>query len=157
MFFADRVRAFANIGRATRAGGRMTFVCWQTLDRNPWMGSATSVVRSLLADPPPLVASGAGPFAFGDASFVEGVLTGAGWQSIDLVSFDTVARMGGDGGVEGAVHHALSSSAVKAMLAPVDADVRERAADILRVQYAEVAVNGVVQFPAAAWLVSARV
>ena len=38
MFFADPARAFANLGHALRPGGRFAFVCWQAIDRNPWMG-----------------------------------------------------------------------------------------------------------------------
>ena len=155
MFFADPVRAFANIARATRPGGRLAFVCWRTLDRNPWMSSATEVLRGLMADPPPPPASGAGPFAFGDAAFVERVLADAGWRDVSLTAFDTVAHMGGDGGVDGAVEQALGSSAVKAMLAAGEPGLRARAAEILRARFAEQAVDGAVRFPAAAWLVSA--
>lgn len=155
MFFADPVRAFTNIGRATRPGGRLVFVCWRTLDRNPWMSSATEVIRGLMTDPPPPPASGAGPFAFGDAAFVERVLTGAGWRDVALTAFDTEAHMGGDGGIDGAVEQALGSSAVKAMLAAGAPDLRERATEILRVRFAEHVVDGAVRFPAAAWLVAA--
>ncbi|TFG97014.1 MAG: class I SAM-dependent methyltransferase, partial [Myxococcales bacterium] len=37
MFFADPVAAFANVHRALRPGGRVAVVCWQGIDRNPWL------------------------------------------------------------------------------------------------------------------------
>ena len=37
MFFDDPPRAFANLHRAMRKGGRLAFVCWQALHKNPWM------------------------------------------------------------------------------------------------------------------------
>src|ERR671911_364958 len=35
MFFEDPQAAFANIGAATRPGGRLAFVCWRTMAENP--------------------------------------------------------------------------------------------------------------------------
>ena len=37
MFFDDPVAAFANLGRALTADGRMVFACWQGLGDNAWM------------------------------------------------------------------------------------------------------------------------
>jgi len=37
MFFTDPTAAFANLRRALRPGGRVTFVCWQKIADNPWL------------------------------------------------------------------------------------------------------------------------
>ena len=37
MFFADPIAAFANLARALRPGGRVAFVCWQSLFANQWV------------------------------------------------------------------------------------------------------------------------
>ena len=37
MFFADSEAAFANLRVALRPGGRLVFVCWQELGKNPWL------------------------------------------------------------------------------------------------------------------------
>jgi SAM-dependent methyltransferase len=34
MFFADPIAGFANLCRALRPGGRLAFVCWQSLFTN---------------------------------------------------------------------------------------------------------------------------
>ncbi|MEO5839556.1 MAG: class I SAM-dependent methyltransferase [Acidimicrobiales bacterium] len=155
MFFADPVRAFHNFATATRAGGRLAFVCWQPLDRNPWMTDAPDVIRSLMDDPPP-PPPGAGPFAFGDTTFVGRVLADAGWSQTSYASFETNARMGGNGGVAGAVQQALGSSLAKGLLEVGDATLRESAAAILTDRFESLSVDGVVSFPAAAWIVTAR-
>jgi len=156
MFFADPVRAFRNFAGATRPEGRLAFVCWQPLESNPWMNAAPNVIRSLMDDPPPPPPPGAGPFAFGDTTFVDRVLAEAGWSQASIAPFETHARMGGNDGVAGAVNQALGNSAAKALLAMGDATVRERAAAILADEFESLSVDGVVSFPAAAWLVTAR-
>ena len=156
MFFADPIRAFRNFATSTRAGGRLAFVCWQPLERNPWMLAAPTVIRSLMDDPPPPAPPGAGPFAFGDTAYVEGVLADAGWNQCSMASFETDAQMGGNDGVKGAVDQALGSSVVKALLAAGEASLRDRAAAILTEQFEALSVDGLVTFPAAAWLVTAR-
>jgi SAM-dependent methyltransferase len=156
MFFADPVRAFRNIASATRDGGRLAFACWQPLERNPWMTAAPEVLRSLMDDPPPAPPPGAGPFAFGDTAFIDRVLADAGWTERSIAPFETQTQMGGDDGVQGAVDQALSNSAAKALLAAGDATLRERAAAILTDRFAALSVDGVVSFPAATWVVTAR-
>jgi SAM-dependent methyltransferase len=156
MFFADPVAAFANLAAATEPGGRVAFVCWQPIARNPWMSTGSDVVRGLLSEPPPPPSPGAGPFAFGDTAFVERVLGDAGWTSVHCESFETMADMGGDAGIEGAVRQSLTSSATKALLALGDESTRERAAALLRERFTADAVDGVVRYPAAAWVVTAR-
>ena len=157
MFFADPVRAFRNFATATRPNGRLVFVCWQPLERNPWMIAAPKVLRSLMDDPPPPPPPGAGPFAFGETEFVDRVLADAGWTERFIAPFETNARMGGNEGVNGAVNQALSNSAARALLAAAgDETLRDRAAAILTDQFESLSVDGVVRFPAAAWLVTAH-
>jgi SAM-dependent methyltransferase len=136
MFFADPVRAFRNFANATRPAGRLAFVCWQPLERNPWMLAGPAVLRSLMDDPPPPPPPGAGPFAFGDTAFVDRVLGEAGWTERGIAPIETNARMGGNDGVQGAVNHALGNAAARALLAAGDASLRDRAAARLTDQFA---------------------
>ena len=154
MFFADPVRAFRNFATATRREGRLAFVCWQPLEHNPWMNAAPNALRSLMDNPPPPRIHWAS-FAM-QPSFVDRVLTEAGWAQRSMAPFETHARMGGNDGVQGAVNQALSNSAAKALLAAGDATLRDRAAAILTDQFESRSVDGVVSFPAAAWLVTAH-
>jgi len=150
------VRAFANVAAATRPGGRLAFVCWQTVAANPWMGRPVEVVRSLLADPPPPPQPGPGPFAFADPIYVDGVLANAGWTDRRIEPCTPEVRLGGDAGVFGAVEQVLTSSATRALLAAASPAVREQAVALLTEEFTAHVVDGVVTFPAAAWLVTAR-
>ena len=156
MFFADPVRAFANLASATRSGGRLAFVCWQGVEHNPWMGRPIAAVRSRLVEPPAPIAPGPGPFAFADAAYVEGVLAGAGWSDVTITPCPTTVGLGGGGGVAGAVQQVLGIGVVKALLEPAPGPVRAEVAAALAGEFSGCVVDGVVTFPAAAWLVTAR-
>jgi SAM-dependent methyltransferase len=84
MFFADPVAAFANIRRALRPGGRMTFVCWQPLQLNDWMRIPLEAALPLLPPMPPPDPHAPGPFAFADGERVRAILAQAGFEGIDL-------------------------------------------------------------------------
>src|SRR5690606_21900379 len=67
-----------------RAGGRLAFVCWQSLVENPWAFVPVGAALQHLP-PPELPAPNApGPFAFADPEHVRGVLGGAGFADIAL-------------------------------------------------------------------------
>lgn len=50
MFFADPVAAFANIRRALKAGGRLTFASWRCADENPLAALPIEAARPFLPD-----------------------------------------------------------------------------------------------------------
>ncbi len=85
MFFADPVAAFANIRRHIRPGGRLAFACWQPARENAWFPGPV-LARHLPPPPSPPADAPAtpppGPFAFGDAEYVRGVLESAGFGDI---------------------------------------------------------------------------
>jgi SAM-dependent methyltransferase len=102
MFFDEPVVAFENIRRHLRPGGRLAFVCWQPLERNPWF---VAPAIAAFAQPPPAPAPGkspTGPFALADAEQTAGILRSAGfaevrWSTHELaveVPRDTVADEG---------------------------------------------------------------
>jgi ubiquinone/menaquinone biosynthesis C-methylase UbiE len=60
MFFDDPEVAFANLAKAARSGGRLSFVCWQEMFANEWIAvrNLSSDLRHVLMTPsvqPPLV------------------------------------------------------------------------------------------------------
>jgi len=86
MFFADPVAAFANIGRAMAAGGRLAFVCWQGAEANPWFTLAGRALSGLAGFelPPPPPPDGPGPLAFADPDRVRTILVSAGWDQVSV-------------------------------------------------------------------------
>ena len=84
MFFDEPKTAFANIRSHLAPGGRLAFACWQPVAKNPWfVGPA---LKDLVPPPPPPAPgkSPTGPFAFGDADYVRGILQAAGFAGIAL-------------------------------------------------------------------------
>jgi SAM-dependent methyltransferase len=84
MFFADPPAAFANVRRALRPNGTLSFVCWQGPLDNEWM-SVPVIAAAEVIGPPPLPEPGApGPFALADPDRVGEVLASAGFGEIDI-------------------------------------------------------------------------
>jgi len=82
MFFDDPQAAFANILRALRPGGRLVFVCWQEIAKNPWMAIPGAAAMQHLDPPAPPDPSAPGPFAFADRERVAGLLEAAGFSKV---------------------------------------------------------------------------
>ena len=119
MFFDDATKAFANVRRALRPGGRLAFVCWRGLDRNDWMRipatAATSVLGAPLSVPH---GDGPGPFSLANPDRIRSVLGSAGFRDIDVspqndrLSFPVarVPEFAVDSTAHGAVREALRSA-----------------------------------------------
>ena len=127
MFFDAPELAFANLRRALRPGGRLAFVCWQALARNPWMAVPVEAVARVIPMPPPPAPDAPGPFAFADAARVGGILERAGFGEVRFENVEQELRVG-PGDLDGAVSLLLE-------LGPAGAALRE-APDRQRVQAA---------------------
>ena len=159
MFFADPVRAFTNIAASVRADGNLAFVCWQSLDRNPWLGLPIEVLQSFTgaASAPASLAPGApNPVAFADPVHTEEILRSSGWTGISLEPVEPLLIIGGDDGIEGAVQLALNGSSMKALLQDDDGSLRARVVDALTERLAEFVTDDTVLMQSSAWLVTAR-
>jgi len=158
MFFADPAAAFANLAGALRPGGRVAFVCWQALDRNPWVLAPLRAVAGIVALPAPPPPGSPGPFGFADPERVRGVLAGAGFSQVALEPHEGELSLGAQRGLDGAVEFMLEMGPVGAALreAGADATVRGRAAAAIREALAPFATPGGVRVGYAAWIATAR-
>ncbi len=87
MFFDESVTAFANVRAHMRPGGRLAFVCWQSLADNPWFAGAS---LQPFCPPPPRPGPGKnaiGPFTFAAPEHTAGVLAGSGWSAIEVTPY----------------------------------------------------------------------
>lgn len=93
MFFADPVAAFTNMHRALRPGGRLAFVCWQPMDKNPFFRRPVDAVlarldsavdRAAVAQTMMTTPNEPGPFAFEDSARVTDILRRAGFDDIQV-------------------------------------------------------------------------
>lgn len=83
MFFADSVKAFANIRRALKPGARLSMACWSNLDVNPWFHVPMYAAKARLGAPPRVDPDAPGPMAFRNIDRVCGILGEAGYENIN--------------------------------------------------------------------------
>jgi SAM-dependent methyltransferase len=155
MFFADPPGAFTNLRRALVPGGRLAFICWQGIDRNPWMLEPVRAVAPHVQMPPPPEPGAPGPFAFADADRVRGILTEAGFGEIALEREERDMLLGGNVDLDGAVQFALQMGPAAAALREADARAKEAAAASVRTALEPFVTAEGVRLGAAAWIVTA--
>ena len=162
MFFADPMAAFANLRRVVAADARLVFACWRAFEENPMFTLGTSVLAERLDPRPgPPAPNEPGPTAFADRARLAGLLSAAGWASVDITPLDVTLDYGfdGDDGVEQRLATVLSITtgrAAREILEP--ALTSEAWAELLEDVRAELRrglVDGAVKVPAALWLVTA--
>ncbi len=94
MFFQDPVVAFTNLRRALKRDARMAFVCWRSLDDNPWMKAPMAAAAKHIDVPRP-EPHAPGPMAFADAQRTRGILERAGFREVAFEPFDAPMNVGG--------------------------------------------------------------
>ena len=119
MFFDDPRAAFRNLRAAVRSGGRLSFVCWQDLAKNPWAARPLEAVMRLLPEsamPDILRAGRPGPFFMSDPARVRAILGAAGWKDVSLEAVEMPLHVGGAATLDEAVAYSLQiGSAARAM------------------------------------------
>lgn len=155
MFFADPVAAFANIAGALRTGGRLAFVCWQGLLQNKWMAVPAMAIAAHVPLPDPGGPAQPGPFAFGDADRVRGILTDAGLTDVTIEPVERSVLLGGHGSLDDAMEFLSGTSLKRALLADAPPEVLRPALDSVRAALAPFETPEGVRVGAAAWLVTA--
>ena len=150
MFFGDPDAAFANLGRALVAGGRMVLLAWQPLSQNEWMRelmTALAAGRDLPSPP----ADAPGPFSLSDPDRVRTLLSGAGFTDIELVE----TRGGMWFGADADEADAFVLGQLGWLLQDLDPPGRARALDALHASNASHASDQGVLYDSAAWIIAA--
>ena len=153
MFFADPGRAFANLRRALRPGGRLAFVCWQSLDKNPWMAVPMAAAAREIAFPPPPAPGTPGPFAFADAARVRGILEEAGFGDSTFTAHEEVLTIGGTRSLAEAVEFLVQMGPTGAALRQADADAAVRVQAVVKSALTPYVTRAGVRMDSAAWIV----
>lgn len=153
MFFDQPVAAFHNLLNATKPGGRLCFVCWQTGDKNPWYTFPSRTLAPHVELPPPPPAGGPGPFAFGDDAMVRSVLDTAGYADVAFEGMDTEVVMGD---ATDDAHEFILRGPIAAALAAAPEAARAAGEDAVRAALVARSSGGEIRFPAAVWFVTAR-
>lgn len=151
MFFEDPDAAFANLRRAVRPGGGLTFACWRGAADNPLSLAPLEAAAPFLPEPPTIPAEGPGRFAFADADRVRGILDRSGWRRVDIEPLDVATPVSFDELMILSLRLGLLST----LLPGQDEAVRRRIAEAVAVRLEAYVEDGRVPMTAACWLVTA--
>ncbi|GAA3657361.1 class I SAM-dependent methyltransferase [Microbacterium marinilacus] len=149
MFFAEPHAAFANLARATAAGGRLVMSVWRDADRNAW---ARPLLSRILDAPAP--ADRSGPFSLADPDATRALLERAGWTRVAFEEVRWPLWYGPD--VDTALTTLTRLDDPREALSRFDGDDRRRAERRLRDELAAHLTADGVLFDARAWIVTAR-
>ncbi|WP_437609744.1 methyltransferase domain-containing protein [Sorangium sp. So ce834] len=156
MFFADPAAAFENLRKALRRGARLAFVCWRSLQENPWLSVPTQILGRHLplaqADP-----HAPGPFAFADAARVGDVLSRAGFVRVQCEPIDQELSIAGGRALDETVDFLLKMGPAAAALREANAapELVDRVRADLREAIAPHAGAEGVRMGSAVWIVTA--
>jgi SAM-dependent methyltransferase len=158
MFFNDARAAFANLRAALRPGGRMAFVCWQDLARNPWAAVPLAAVRRLVpaAPMPELLQPGRpGPFSLADPDHVRQILAGAGFGSIEIDRWEAPLHIGGAMTLAAAQDYSRQIGPAARAIAEAPEDLRPTLEQAVADSLAPFVTDRGVWMDGACWLVTA--
>ena len=157
MFFEAPVPAFTNLRAMLKPGARIDLAVWAAPRDNLWMMEVMGTVRQHI-DIPPATPRAPGPFAFEDLTYLEDVLTNAGFSGMEVATYEGRQPVGGPGATpQEAVDFVLSSMAVGRALDEAGPDVRAAArADLIKLFTARHVPGEGVLMGCKVWLVTAR-
>jgi SAM-dependent methyltransferase len=156
MFFDDPARAFANLRKALKPGGRMAFSCFRAPKDNPWAMVPVEAIYAHVPRPPKLGPEDPSPFAFADPARVQRILGGAGFAGVSLTPHDLAFDIAAGGGLDAAVENMLEIGPASRAVANVSAATRAKVAAAAREALAPYAKGNAVALGSAIWIVTAK-
>jgi len=156
MFFADPAKSFANIRKALRPSGRLTFACWREPRENPWMMAPLQAVYKHVPKLPQQGAEDPGPFAFASETRVHRILGEAGFSGIAMEACPLSLDIAIGRGLEAAVQGALEIGPASRALEGQPAELRAAATNSVRETLAPFVSGDAVPLAASIWIVTAR-
>ncbi|MFD5816749.1 class I SAM-dependent methyltransferase [Streptomyces sp. NPDC127038] len=152
MFFADPVRAFAQLRRAAKEGAVLRFVVWRGIEENPFMTTAERAAAPLLPDLPERVPDVPGQFGLADAGRVRRLLGAGGWAGVEVRPVDAVCVMP----EAELVPYFSRFGPVGIALRGTDPATRARVIETVRPAFSPFVRGSEVRFTAACWQIEAR-
>ncbi len=155
MFFGDPYGAFQNIRKALKPGGRVTFVCWQEIQKNAFFIIPMMAAFEVLGPPEPQPPRAPGPFAFGEEDYLRDILQKADLGNIDIKGVTAPMAVPEDFSADRAADFFVAFGPTKRLLEEQPAEIVEKVrAKIVSALEAHV-VDGKVKLDGAVWLVQA--
>jgi SAM-dependent methyltransferase len=155
MFFEDAPAAFANMARALRPGGRLAFVCWQGLDRNPWMSVPARAVEPHVGRVDLPAGDVPGPFSLADPRRTRALLEGAGLVDVRVDPLELeIVLPGGD--LEHVAGVMLAVLPTRQVVRGASPEARAQARRAVEAALAPYRAGQSVRVPGAAWVLTGR-
>ena len=152
MFFADPVRAFANLRDAASKDAALCFIAWRSPAENPFMTTAERAAASLLPNLPGRRVNAPGQFGFADARYVQSILAESGWTDIDIQPIDIECTL-----PESELsRYGARLGPVGVALREVDHRTRDQVVAVVRKAFEPYVHGDEVRFIASCWRVDAR-
>ncbi len=152
MFFADPVRAFANLRRAAREDAELNFIAWRQPEENPFMTTAERAAAPLLPALPAGRPDAPGQFAFADRRRVGGILAASGWAGVEIQPVDLACSFA----EADLVSYITRLGPLGLALDAADAATRRGVVATVRAAFEPYVHSDEVRFTAACWQVAAR-
>lgn len=152
MFFADPVRAFANLRHAATDDAGLLLIAWRSASENPFMTAAERAAAPILPDLAQREADAPGQFAFADRRRVADILEGSGWKDTDIQPLDVECTFA----ASQLEFYASRLGPVARVLADADPDTRAHVIEALRAAFEPYVRGAQVRFNAACWRIEAR-
>jgi SAM-dependent methyltransferase len=150
MFFDDPQAAFAGLAAAVRPGGRLAFMCWQDDKQNEVFALPLRVFGCHAQLPEP-----AADGLFVDPARIARLLSGTGWEDIEVASIQEDAWMGSD--VGDVMRYVGSMPRIRAIADSLDDPaLSERVLASVAEEYAARQRSDGIFVRAAAWIVTAN-
>jgi SAM-dependent methyltransferase len=145
MFYDDPPAAFANLANWLVPGGRFAFAVWDRPANNPWFSTVRDIVTEII-DLPPLDPEAPGPFRYGVADTLLGLLDPAGFGDLEVRDWrGELALGGGLPAAEAATFSLASFSSFGELLAKAGEDAFDRARQALTTRFSTFERNGIVR------------
>lgn len=156
MFFADPVRAFANLRSALKPGGGLVFSCFRTPKENPWAMTPLESAYQVMPRLPKPGPEDPDPFSFADPARVERILGGAGFDAIKLTPHDLSFDIAAGGGLETAIGYMIDIGPASRTFDKGDTAARAKVEAALRAGLAPHVKGKSVPLAAGIWIVTAK-
>lgn len=144
MFYDDPQAAFANLANWLAPRGRFAFAAWDRPVNNPWFSMVREVVADII-DLPPLDPDAPGPFRYGVADTLLGLLNRAGFSELEVRDWRGEFAVGGGLRAGEAATFSLSSfSSFGELLAKAGEEAVARAHEAVTARYSKFEHNGIV-------------
>jgi SAM-dependent methyltransferase len=152
MFFADSVRAFANLHNAAKPGATLALAVWRSAAENPFMTTAERAAAPLIPAMPPRPPDGPGQFAFADSARVRHILERSGWRDVAIEAIDIPSIMP----ARDLEAYVTRLGPLGRVLPDVDEATRASVLAVVREAFQPYVDGDVVRFVSACWMARAR-